>query len=188
MTPMAHWHIEAENGPLSTECVDRGIISFQSLIEWVEQLPYKRNTVRGDYAAVLTEECGTCSTKNALAKAVALENGWHQVKLFVGIYQLSCDTNPPIAQILKSNKLDALPEAHTFLRINDEVKDLTGIISGNESWQKSIGETVEIEPAQIGDFKQNWYQKVLVQFAHSNNRSIAEINEIREACVHALSN
>jgi len=187
MTPTAHWHIEAEKGPLSDECVDRGIISFQSLIEWVEQLPYKRNSNRADYSMVLSEECGTCSTKNALAKAVAIENGWDDVQLFIGIYQLSQLTNPPVGPVLKKYRLHALPEAHTFLRINGELKDLTGLSNGIEPWQKSLSEFVEIQPSQIGAFKVQWHDAFLLKFAQENHQTISEIHKIREECLTSLS-
>jgi len=187
MSPLAHWHIEAENGPLSTECVDRGIISFLSLIEWVEQLPYGRNSDRANYALVLDEERGVCSTKNALIKAVAMENGWDQVKLFLGIYHLSENTNPGVGEILAAAQVDFIPEAHVYLKIMNELRDVTGMPAGSTLFYESLQNEIEILPHQIGDFKLIWHATFLSEFAKNQNRSIDEIMKIREACIAHLS-
>lgn len=186
MVPLAHWHIEAEKGPLSSECVDRGIISFQSLIEWVEQLPYKRNSNRADFLLVFDEECGACSTKHALVKSVADENGWTAVELFLGQYEMSEETNPGVGLILHQNQLDFIPEAHVFLKIDGRIVDLTGLPIGVNSFELSLTNAHIIEPYQIGDYKVKWQENMLTNFGNIFNKSLDELNRIRENCLLLL--
>lgn len=187
MSILAHLHIEAEKGPMSNECVDRGIISFLSFVEWVEQLPYKRNADRSNYSLVFDEECGTCSTKNALVNAVALENGWNQVQLFLGLYQMSELTNPGIGTILKKANLKFLPEAHVYLKIDNTIRDCTGLALGKSSFLETLSHETEILPDQIAAFKINWHQNHLLKFARDNGCTIDEVNNVREACILRLS-
>jgi hypothetical protein len=167
--------------------VDRGIISFLSFIEWVEQLPYQRNSDRADYTLVFTEECGACSTKNALVAALALENKWSDVQLFLGIYLMSDKTNPGVGAILSTYGLAEIPEAHTYLKINGEIRDVTGLPAGAEPFVKTLFDEIPIEPHQIGDFKLDWHTEHLARFASSQNRSLMEVKKIREACIAKLS-
>ncbi|MFT5819958.1 MAG: hypothetical protein ACI8ZM_001183 [Crocinitomix sp.] len=187
MTALAHLMIAAENGPLSNECVDRGIISFLSFIEWVEQLPYGRNSDRSEYRLVLDEERGTCSTKNALVKAVALENSWDNVILCLGLFLMSEKTNPGVGAILKEANLESIPEAHTFLKINGEVRDLTGLEKGSESFEKTLQLEVEIKPDQIDEYKVNWHRAQMVAYSFENGMSPNDLWKIREKCISALS-
>lgn len=187
MVVLAHLLIEAEKGALSNACVDRGIISFQSLIEWVEQLPYGRNSDRANYALVLEEECGACSTKNALIKAVAMENGWEEVKLFLGVFLLSEKTHTGVGNVLNKYQLDAIPEAHTYLKINDAIKDVTGLQTGPQSFHASLQIETEILPNQIGDFKVEWHKNFLNTYQDQTRFSASELWNIREACILELT-
>ncbi len=187
MTALAHLIIEAEKGPLSSECVDRGIISFLSFIEWVEQLPYGRNSDRSEYRLVFDEEKGACSTKNALVKAVATENGWDNVKLYLGVFMMSEKTHPQLKNILNKNELKAIPEVHTYLKINDEIRDVTGLETGSVSFEELVEIEVEIKPDQIGDYKENWHKSQMIAFSFENGRSPNDLWDIREACILELS-
>ncbi|NOQ70596.1 MAG: hypothetical protein GQ574_01260 [Crocinitomix sp.] len=187
MTALAHLMIAAEKGPLSNECVDRGIISFLSFIEWVEQLPYSRNSDRSEYRLVFDEECGVCSTKSALIKAVAAENGWENVKLFLGMFLMSEKTHPGVGIILKEANLESIPEAHTYLKINGEIRDVTGLEKGSESFEKSLQLEVEIKPDQIGEYKVNWHRAQMVAYSFENGMSPNSLWETREKCIAELS-
>lgn len=184
---LSHLHIEAQNGELSTECVDRGIISFLSFIEWVEQLPYKRNSDRANFKLVFEEECGTCSTKNALIKGIADENGWSFVQLFLGIYKMDEQTNPGIGQILKGYDLPYLPEAHTYLKFNDVLHDYTGLSIGDIPFSDQLLNEIEIKPEQIGDFKLNLHKDFMKDWSKSVGFSFAEMWNLRESCILHLS-
>ena len=186
MTPYAHWHIEGQNGPMSNECADRGIISFQSLLEWVEQLPYKR-TSEHKYQLVFDEECGTCSTKNALVKAVALENSWVNVKLYVGMYEMTEDTNPGVGDILIRHQLATIPEAHVYLKIDGKIKDVTGLPSGKSSFNKTLRFEEEIHPNQIESYKKEWHKLHSANTAKTIGLSTEKLWEIREECIAILA-
>ncbi len=183
---LAHLHIEASNGKLSAECADRGIISFLSFLEWVEQLPYKRNSNRENYNLVFDEECGTCSTKHALIKAVATENKWDFVKLYIGIYKMNKATNPGVANVLAEHQLNYLPEAHTYLKINDEIADRTGLRLGKIPFHNVLLTEIEIDPHQIGQFKIDWHKNYINTWAIENQYNPSKIWAVREACIAAL--
>lgn len=187
MTNLAHLMVAAEKGPLSNECVDRGIISFLSFIEWVEQLPYGRNSDRTEYRLVFDEEKGTCSTKSALINAVAAENGWENVKLYLGVFMMSEETHPSLRTILNENSLKALPEVHTYLKISNEIRDVTGLETGSESFEKSLQIEVEIKPDQIGEYKENWHKAQIVAYSFENGMSPNDLWEIREKCILELA-
>lgn len=186
MIALAHRHIEAGNGPLSLACVDRGIISYLSFIEWVEQLPYKRNSNRADYSLVIEEECGACSTKNAVVRAVAIENSWDDVQLFLGIYKMSAATNPVLQSVLDKYELTYIPEAHTYLKINGELRDVTGLDSGSQSFTDVLIKEEQIVPDQIGEFKVNWHKDFINEWAQSTTYSADKLREIREECIEFL--
>ena len=143
-------------------------------------MPYGRNSDRSDYRLVFDEEIGACSTKSALVKAVAVENGWDNVKLCLGIFMLSEKTHPLLKNSLKEGGIDAIPEAHTYLKINNEIRDVTGLEDGNESFEKSLQMEMEISPDKIGTFKVNWHKAQLVAYAFENGMSPNNLWEIRE--------
>jgi hypothetical protein len=51
------------------------------------ELPHGRNSNREDPLIVLREKQGTCSTKHALLRRLAIEQGWN-LSLVLGIYKM----------------------------------------------------------------------------------------------------
>jgi hypothetical protein len=99
---------------------------------------------------------------------------------------MSDKTNPGVGAILSSYGLDEIPEAHTYIKINGEIRDVTGLPAGAESFVKTLFDEIPIEPHQIGDYKITWHLNHLRAFAHEKKLSLEKVKEIREACIAFL--
>lgn len=179
--------IKAVAGPLSAALVSKGITTCDELLRWVKSLPYGRNTSREQYQLVLTEHKGTCSTKHAFVKAVALENDWRDVDLYIGFFFMDSFLFPKLKEIFDPLKIEGIPEAHTFLVIDGEYTDVTGLSSPiNEN---EIVDEIEIQPEGIGDLKVSIHKGFIEDWAEEEkiNLPLDQLWIIREACIVALS-
>jgi len=158
-----------------------------SLLTQIKSLPYGRNTDRANFLLVPKEQKGTCSTKHAYIKHVALQENWEEVKLFIGIYLMNDFNTPGVGEVLHKYDLSEIPEAHTYLKINGEVVDITGLDSSNESFQSSLQREEEILPDQIGDYKIKLHQDFISYWAQTYMYSADGIWNIREKCILALT-
>ena len=174
---------------ISRQSREKGLDYFHDLIKYVQQLPYGRTANRADYAAVLTEGKGTCSTKHALLKKVAMENHISAIELLIGIYRMNHVNTPGIGNNLMENNLDYLPEAHCYLKYNNYRIDITNVRSDFSRIENDILEEVAIDPYQIDDFKINYHQNYLKQWIrqYKQQLSFPAIWKIREACIRQLS-
>ena len=157
------------------------------LLQEIKALPYGRNSDRANYLLVPTEQKGACSTKHAYVKHIALEKGWENVKLFLGIYMMSEQNTKGVGSVLQKFGLKAIPEAHVYLRINSEIIDITGLKESPEPFHKSLKTEVEIQPDQIGEFKIQFHKQFISEWVISKSHSPKEIWAIREECIRALS-
>ncbi|WGD34403.1 hypothetical protein [Olleya sp. YS] len=169
--------------------VDLEISTFQSALHYIHQLPYGRNTDRSDYNLVLKEQIGTCSTKHALLKQLAIDNKQDNVKLYLSIYKMNGLNTSGIASVLQQYNLDYIPEAHTYLKIEDRIVDVTRTDSSSHSFTDSILHEEVILPYQIGKYKINYHQNYLKHWLKSVKitYTLEEIWTIREACINALN-
>ncbi len=83
-----------------------------------------RNTCPDDPLIVLTEQRGTCSTKHALLRRLAIEQNL-DVALVLGIYEMAEQNTPGVGDILRKYELVLLPEAHCYLRMARRRIDVT---------------------------------------------------------------
>lgn len=174
------------DGPLGQAFLRCGLNGYRSAARYVRELPYGRNTDRGDYRLVLSEGRGTCSTKHALLVALAEEHAV-PVHLFMGIY-LMCEANTPGVEIaLRRHGLDAIPEAHCYLVYEKRRIDLT--------WPEipcsPISEFLHEEPlapADIREHKVAVHRRYLEEWARQSGYSVDTVWTAREACIQALSN
>ena len=126
------------------------LTSYRAAAGHVWRLPYGRNSYRGNYALVLKEGCGTCSTKHALLAALAREHD-QPVELRLGIYEMDALNTPGVGEVLLRNRISSIPEAHCYLAYRDIRIDLT-----RSDATTSIGPLLHeetIEPEGIGDHK-----------------------------------
>lgn len=183
------FHIKSTK-KISAEFTSRNIFTFNDAFLFVKQLPYGRNTDKENLFTVFTNNRGTCSTKHALLKTLADENGIEGIRLMTGIFRMNCQNTPPVAGTLNKNNLDYIPEAHCYLRYGEQVLDATKINSKPDDFLADLLEEIAITPGQITTYKIN-YQKDYLERWLNHNKNIAftteEIWEIREQCIRDLS-
>nr|WP_321245516.1 hypothetical protein [uncultured Psychroserpens sp.] len=176
---------------LSKQCVSLGLTDFDAVYNYMKQLPYGRNSNRSNYKLVLKENKGTCSTKHAFLKAVAIENNTEDLKLCLGIFKMNRDNTPKISAVLDRYQLDYIPEAHCYLKVSDTIKDITFNDSHNElpAFAQSLLHEEFILPEHIGEYKVNLHQTFLKSWIIKENIPLTfdELWKVRELCIAQLS-
>jgi hypothetical protein len=174
--------------PLSNQCISLGLTNFNTVYNYVKQLPYGRNSNRSNYKLVLEENRGTCATKHAFLKAIAIENDNKDVKLCLGIFKMNRDNTPKISAILEANHLDYIPEAHCYLKVDDIIKDITFNTNESPAFAKTLLCEEFILPEQISDYKINLHQSFLKSWMAKEDAqfSFDELWKIRERCIAQL--
>ncbi|WP_430409060.1 hypothetical protein [Kordia sp.] len=177
------------HSPLSKLLLDKEIYDFKSAIAYVNQLPYGRTSDRSNFCLIIPENKGTCSTKHSFLKQLAIENKQEIVELFIGIYKMNEINTKGVGSVLNNYNLDYIPEAHTYLKINGNILDVTRTTENEASFEDSLLTEQQILPHQIGEYKVHWHQNFLKQWLQTEQLlySFQEIWKIREACITALS-
>lgn len=165
-----------------------GINYWEDLLLYVKNIPYGRNTNREDLSLVLKENKGTCSSKHAFLKEVANLNRIPNIKLIIGIYKMN-ESNTKIGNILTSNAIDFIPEAHCYLKIDESRIDCTTPKSDFSKIEQDILEEIEIEPFQVGKFKVEYHQNFIKEWLSHSNAIITfdQLWAVREQCISFLS-
>ncbi len=175
---------------ISKAFLKRGVKHFSDAIIFVRSLDYKRNSGKHDLKLVFSENCGTCSTKHALLKQLCIENDVHTPKLIVGIFKMNAYNTPQVAATLQKFSLEYIPEAHCYLRVEDEIIDATKNGFEPMAYEADILEEVEIQPHQLAEFKEKYHKQYLQNWLlkHANVKlTLDEVWIIREQCIHDLS-
>ncbi len=189
MTPQIDFDIKPK-GQISKEFINRNILTFNQASLFVRQLAYGRNADKNNLASVFTDKCGTCSIKHALLKKLADENSFEKVKLIVGLFKMNKKNTPEISETLQKNQLEYIPEAHCYLKFEDQTLDLTKINSQPTDFLDDLIEEIEISPEQITDHKVNYHKNYLINWLDKNkqiNLTLNDIWEIRELCIQDLA-
>jgi hypothetical protein len=139
---------------------------------------------------VLNERKGTCSTKHALLKALASEQGL-PIRLMLGIYEMNVRNTPLVGLVLEEYHLPCIPEAHCYLVHQGRRIDVTRNLDDQESEPISAFLVEEeITTEQIGEYKRRWHQAFMRQWLHQRNLLDFDADQlwrIREECIAALS-
>ncbi|MBF2709280.1 hypothetical protein [Flavobacterium soyangense] len=163
-------------------------MTWEEILLSIKNLPYGRNSNRTDFSLVVAEKKGTCSSKHAYLKDFADKNSILNVKLVIGIYKMN-ESNTKIGTILSENKMEYIPEAHCYLKIDGVRFDCTSSNSDFDKIKNDLLEEIEIEPYQVGDFKIEYHQNFIKNWLSENNSGISfeQIWKIREQCIENLS-
>lgn len=174
---------------LSKQCHELGLIDFDILYDFVKKLHYGRNSKRNDFRLIIEENKGTCSTKHAFLKAIAIENDIEDITLCLGIFKMNRENTPKISTVLDAHNLDYIPEAHCYLKIDDIIKDITFNDSEQPVFAASLLHEEHILPEQIGDYKIKLHQSFLKSWIIKDNVqfSFDELWNVRELCITKLS-
>ena len=164
---------------------------FRSAAQYVSLLPYARNTHPDNPLVVLIEERGTCSTKHALLRRLAIEQNV-DIALVLGIYEMSERNTPGVGNVLGRYGLAMLPEAHCYLRMAGSRIDVTPAIdqAPTERISRFLYEE-DIDPSQITGYKTGLHKRFLAQWIIDNGglggRSLSDLWDIQEECIARLS-
>ncbi len=167
---------------------EKEIKNWSDLIEYTRNLPYGRNLNREDFSLVIKENKGTCSSKHSFLKKVADLNEFENVKLILGMYRMNHLNTPKIGNTILENGLEYIPEAHCYLKLNNQRIDIT---SNNSDIEKLIGEIIEeieIKPEQVNTFKVDYHKEYLQNWIKENEIDMGfdKIWDIREQCIKKL--
>jgi hypothetical protein len=177
-------------GPVSAAFLGLRIDDFRRAGQCVRDLPYGRNAATSDILAVLNERKGTCSTKHALLKALASEQGL-PIRLMLGIYEMNARNTPGIGLVLEEYHLLCIPEAHCYLVHQGRRIDVTRNLDDQESEPISAFLVEEeITTEQIGEYKRRWHQAFMRKWLDRRNLldlDVVQLWRIREECIAALS-
>lgn len=177
-------------GKLSDVCLAYGLLTFKQLINFVWELPYGRNTNKNDLTTVFTDGCGTCGTKHALLKQVAIEQGVDGIRLMTGLFRMNGTNTPAVAKRLKENGLAFIPEAHCYLVYKGRRFDFTKAGSAAFDFEPYLIEEKELQPDQITDYKVH-YQKNYLRTWLAKEAGLHmdpdTLWNIREQCIQDLS-
>ena len=172
MIYLSHLSIEAANGPMSIEAVDRGIISFQSFIEWVSQLPYKRNSNQADYTLVFEEEQlarEQRAKEDLQKKQIKTEKTLAFFKLFAA--NAEKDPSTALTKTLTETLLANAVAAAFFTGTEHVASDLKGnkIHSGRDGYVVAVDGSERVmtgeQNKKVGDLS----NEELAQLAHDHN-------------------
>lgn len=175
--------------PLSTLIREKGIGEWQEALRYVRDLPYGRNANRGDLSLVIREEKGTCSSKHAFLRQLALENRIPGVRLILGLYRMHPGNTPGIGKALPEAGLDYLPEAHCYLELDGNREDFTSSGADIRRILADIIEEQEIHPEEVNAYKVHYHREFLGSWLEENKLgySLDELWTIREQCITGLS-
>ena len=167
----------------------KGIETWSELTEFIKSLPYGRNKNRTDFGLVISEKKGTCSSKHALLKSIADLNNISNIDLVIGIYRMTELNTPKIGTELTDNSIEFIPEAHCYLKINENRIDVTSEQSEFKKIEKDIIQEKLIEPFQVADFKVDYHKNFLKDWINETKSkfSFAQIWLIREKCIENLT-
>lgn len=183
------FEIDGKNGIVSKSFNNLNIKSFTEACKWVERLDYKRNLDKNNKLVLFDELCGTCSTKHALLKRLAEENGFSSLRLMLGIFTMNSKNTPSIKNVLDRYKLKYIPEAHNYLQYHNHMLDFTGIGVNIDEFELDLLEEIEISPDQITDFKVQYHKNYLSRWIETNKvpYTLDKLWWIREECIAALA-
>lgn len=175
------------SGPITERFRALGVPDFREAARYLLSLPYGRTSDRADFALVLSEGRGTCSSKHALLAQLAAEQQV-PLKLMLGIYEMTEANTPGVGRVLASHRLNSLPEAHCYVDCSGQRVDITR--SGSEPGEpitRFLHEEI-IQPAQVGEYKEAVHRRFLTQWLASSlgRRTPEELWQIREECIAAL--
>ena len=178
----------SDKGVLSKQCIEYNILSYTDACNYVKELPYGRNSNRIDFSLVLKEQKGTCSSKHAFLKRLALENEFEAISLYIGIYKMNAKNTVEVESVLEKHQLGYIPEAHTYLKYKDTIFDFTSTNASDTSY-KSVLYEEKIDADQVRYYKVKLHHQFLKSWIEENNipYTFEELWTIREECILALS-
>jgi hypothetical protein len=122
-------------------------------------------------------------------KQLAIENSRNDLALMLGIFKMNAHNTPKITHILQQYNLSYIPEAHNYLKFEEQILDYTFPNSSGNNFEQDLLEEIIIQPNQISNFKVAYHTAYLKKWLVGNfiPYSLEEIWNIRELCIQQLS-
>ena len=176
-------------GTLSALALQKGIKNLEECMQYLKKIPYGRNSARDDFSLVFKEGCGTCSSKHAVLKSIAIEQEIESVQMVLCIYKMTEKNTPNIGEHISKAGLDYIPEAHCYLQIGTTKHDLTSPNANMETIADEILYEEQILPHQVDEYKVASHKTFLKSWLHEEkiNLSFNELWTLREKCIESLS-
>ena len=174
-------------GALSSAVRALGYGRFAQVAEAVRALPYRRVRDTEKLLAVLDEHKGTCSSKHRFLAALAHECGYTDVKLVLGLYEMSEKNTPGVGGVLEAAGIDAIPEAHCYLTYQGRRFDFTGLAPGHTSPFDTLIEERTVSPSEVTSVKAAFHGDALAKWARSRHVDLEHAWKIREECIRLLA-
>lgn len=176
------------NDDLTSDLLEAGVVTWDDIVRSVQCFHYGRNSNRGDLNLVWYERKGSCSSKHAFLKHVALLNDIPNIELILAFYRMDENNTPGIGTILSDNELSYIPEAHCYLRVNGKALDITNIHSDFNRYKNYIIESKVIQPNDVIENKVIWHKEFIRKWIEETQQSkyFDELWSIREACIAKL--
>ena len=180
----------SDPGEYVTFLEEKSIRTFHELCHWITYLPYGRTSSRSDFKTLFTEGRGTCSLKHGFLSLIADLNGYSAIELLVGIYLLNAENTPSAAEVLHEKGLNAIPEAHVYLRYEGKRYDFTSSGAAKLSFAPFIVREQRCEVGQLAEWKPNIHRNFIESWQKRNQITYSpeELWTIREAVIKSLQN
>ncbi|WP_228378114.1 hypothetical protein [Chryseobacterium aquaticum] len=166
---MKNFTISQNNGIISDEFLNRNIRDFHAACKHISNLPYKRNSDKNNIQCVFNDLGGTCSTKHAVLRKLALENKHPEIRLILGIFKMDSEYTFKIKNTLQKFNLNYIPEAHNYLKIEDEYFDFTKPDSHYNQFKDKLLIEKEIEYNEITSVKVSFHKDFLMRWIAEEN-------------------
>lgn len=185
---MDNFKIKKDKGIASEQFLNKNIADFNAACQYVSLLPYKRNTDKSDILCVFNDTSGTCSTKHAVLRKLALEHGHAEIKLMLGIFKMDAEYTDKIKKTLERFNLKYIPEAHNYLKIEEKYYDFTRPDSDYGDFKDKLLVEKEIEYDEITEEKILFHKNFLEEWIVTEHipYRLNEIWNIRELCIQDL--
>ena len=131
---------------------------------------------------MLTDQKGSCSSKHALLRSIAIEQEQVEPKLILAIYKMNAENTNGLNTVLsKHSAIDFIPEAHCYLKAGDHRFDFTRTGSSFDKISNAILLEEEISPEQVVDYKPVFHKKYIKNWLFNSklNYSFDEFWEIQ---------
>lgn len=177
-------------GRISNSFRKLGIGTFTGAAHFIKHLPYGRNPNKADPATIFTDGRGTCSSKHALLKLLADENGVHDLELVIGIFRMNGRNTPAVKNTLERHRLDHIPEAHCYLKHGELIIDCTRAGSSPSDFADDLITELPIAPDQITQFKVELQRSFIAQWIEDmgpTDHTLEKVWDIREQCIQDLA-
>ena len=104
------------------------------------------------------------------------------------MYRMNNLNTPKIGETILESGLEYIPEAHCYLKLNNQRIDITNYNSDIENLICDIIEEIEIEPEQVNTFKVDYHKKYIQNWVIENEvkMDFEKIWKIREQCIKKL--